>query len=233
LKFTKTGVIDFGYQKIGEMLEFYVKDFGIGIEPEKHEIIFERFRQVDLEASRNYEGAGLGLSISKAFVEKLGGKIWVESELNKGSVFKFNIPYLSTLKSNKVETAEAKINGQLQNINILVAEDDSYCMQLLEEMLESEHVKLFFANNGQEAFEIVKNEPEIQIVLMDLKMPVMDGFEATQLIKKLKPELPVIAQSAYAFADERDKAKSAGCDDFICKPIKRNLLLSMINKHLL
>ena len=232
LKFTKAGSIDFGYQLKNQMLEFYVQDTGIGIALEMQDVIFERFRQVDMADARIYEGAGLGLTISKAFVEKLGGKIWVQSELGQGSAFFFNIPYNSQVINKSEKPKEATLEAKFSGINILIAEDDDVCMAFLKEVLEAEKATLFFANNGQEALDIVKSAPEVQIVLMDLKMPVMNGFEATKLIRKLRPDLPIIAQSAYAFSNDQDKAKMAGCDDFIGKPVKRELLLSKINKQL-
>ena len=128
---------------------------------------------------------------------------------------------------------DTKLQNGIQPINILIVDDDDYCMQLIKEILVEEKVNLFFAQDGQEALNIVKSVPEIQIVLMDLKMPIMDGFESTQLIKKLRPNLPVIAQSAYAFAEDQNKAKLAGCDGFIGKPLNRELLITMINKKLL
>jgi hypothetical protein len=232
LKFTKTGTIEFGYRQKEKVLEFYVHDTGIGIALEMQNKIFERFRQVEMATARNYEGAGLGLAISKAFVEKLGGNLWVDSELGKGSTFFFNVPYISTKISQYENQKEYEPGGSLKSVNILIAEDDYVCMHFLEEMLEFENANLFYAINGQEALDIVKTTPEVQIVLMDLKMPVMDGFEATKLIKRLRPGLPVIAQSAYAFSNDQDKARIAGCDDFIGKPLKQELLLSMIKKHL-
>lgn len=232
LKFTKSGSIDFGYHFKRQMLEFYVLDTGIGIAPEMQEVIFERFRQVEMSGTRNYEGAGLGLAISKAFVEKLGGKMRVESELGKGSAFFINIPYKQTALGETGTKMQNVLDGKFPHVGLLIAEDDDTCMQLLKEMLENENANLFFANNGQEAIEIVKTTPEVQIVLMDLKMPIIDGFEATKLIKSLNPGLPVIAQSAYAFSEDEDKARKAGCDEFISKPVKRELLLSMIKKQL-
>ncbi len=232
LKFTKSGTIDFGYQQKGQVLEFYVQDTGIGIAPENQDIIFERFRQVDMADARKYEGAGLGLSISKAFVEKLGGTIWVKSELDKGSTFFFNIPYNPKVIIKSEKLLEARLEAKLSGINILIAEDDDVCMELLKEMLEDEKARLFFAHDGQEALDIINTTPKIQVVLMDLKMPVLNGFEATKLIKRLKPKLPIIAQSAYSFSNDQDKAKIAGCDDFIGKPVKRELLLSKINNQL-
>jgi PAS domain S-box-containing protein len=232
LKFTKSGTVEFGYQLNGQMLEFYVRDTGIGIAPEMQDIIFERFRQVEMSTARTYEGAGLGLTISKAFVEKLGGKIWLKSELGIGTTFFVNIPY--TLKETPLIEIkkETNLDDRLQHVNILIAEDDYICMKLLKEIMAFDQANLFYANNGQEAIDIIKSTPEIQIVLMDLKMPVMDGFEATKLIKSMKPGLPIIAQSAYAFSNDRDNALLAGCDDFICKPVIQELLIPMIIKNL-
>jgi signal transduction histidine kinase/CheY-like chemotaxis protein len=232
LKFTKSGTVEFGYHRKDQMLEFYVQDTGIGIESKMQDTIFERFRQVDMSISRNYEGAGLGLAITKAYIERLGGKIWVESELNEGATFFFNIPYKPGQITQTETQVENQFGGRLKGVNILIAEDDCVSMKLLKELLESENANLFFANNGQEAVEIVKTTSEIQILLMDLKMSIMDGFEATRLIKIIKPGLPIIAQSAYAFSNDKDKARIAGCNDFIGKPVKLELLLSMIIKHL-
>ena len=237
LKFTKSGSIDFGYKIVESLhtktLQFYVQDTGIGIEPKMQDIVFERFRQIDIGLSRNFEGSGLGLAIAKGFVERLGGKIWVNSELGKGSTFYFSFPYRSPEVAHAAEPQPGTGSGiKLKPVNILIAEDDYICKEFLKEILEEEKANLFFASDGQEAVDLVKTKPEIQIVLMDLKMPIMNGFEATESIKKIKPDLPVIAQSAYAFSNDQEKARKAGCDDFISKPVNRELLFSMINKHL-
>lgn len=232
LKFTETGSISFGYNLRKNMLEFYVKDTGIGIKPEMQEIIFDRFRQVDISIARNYEGAGLGLAISKAFILKLGGKIWMKSEFSKGANFYFNIPYRIS-KSNHVSKKPERLpGGRLQNINILITEDDSTSMLLLKKVLEFEKANLFFASNGQEAFKIARTTPELQIILMDLKMPVMDGYTATQMIKRIKPEITIIAQSACAFSNDQDEAIKSGCDDYIRKPINIEMLLEIIHKNI-
>jgi PAS domain S-box-containing protein len=232
LKFTKTGAIDFGYHLNGNLLEFYVRDTGIGIAENQKDKIFERFIQGDMSITRSYEGAGLGLSISKAYVEKLGGKLWVESELGKGSTFLLCIPYKQADLDHTNGYTKIGPNDNKQFINLLIVEDDQYSTIFLKEMLENEKANLFLASNGQEALDMVQKHPEIQIVLMDLKMPVIDGFEATKLIKKLKPALPIIAQTANAFPDDKAKALSAGCDDFITKPLQCEQLLSLINKLL-
>ncbi|MCK9411531.1 MAG: PAS domain S-box protein [Prolixibacteraceae bacterium] len=232
IKFTSAGTIDFGYQLKKNVLEFYVSDTGIGVAPEMSEIIFERFRQVDMSLARNFEGAGLGLAISKAFIAKLGGKMWVKSELGKGAKFLFIIPYSLSLSRHAEIQIKKKTGGRLQNVNILIAEDDVNSMLVLRKMLENEKANLFFARNGQEAVDIVITTPELQLVLMDLKMPVMDGFEAIKIIKQIKPEIPIIAQSAYVFSNDQDLVRKSGCNDYIGKPIKMESLLEMIIKHI-
>jgi len=232
IKFTTAGSINFGYQLKKNVLEFFVSDTGIGIAPEMHEIIFERFRQVDMSLARNFEGAGLGLAISKAFIVKLGGKMWVKSELGKGAKFLFIIPYnLSESRHAEIQMKK-KPGGRLENVNILIAEDDANSMLVLRKMLEIEKANLFFARNGQEAVDIAMATPKLQLVLMDLKMPVMDGFEAIKIIKQLKPEIPIIAQSAYVFSNDQDMARKSGCNDYIGKPIKMESLIEMINKYI-
>lgn len=232
LKFTKTGTINFGYELVDGHLEFYVKDTGVGIPEHQTEIIFDQFRQGSFALTRAYEGAGLGLSISKAFVEMLGGKIWVESEVGHGSVFYFSIPYNNS-NSKSVASASGKNKNETSaspSITILIAEDDANSLMFLKTLLELEKLTILVASNGKEAVESVKNHPEIMLVLIDMKMPVMNGFEATQQIKLLRPDLPVIAQTAYAFAKDQEEALQAGCDEYISKPIKRPVLMEKIRK---
>lgn len=234
-KFTDEGFIEFGYQfKDKDTLQFYVKDTGIGIPQEKLNRIFERFIQADDTPTRRYGGSGLGLAISKGFVDMLGGDMWAESEVGKGSTFYFTIPYH---KVDKIQTEESdrikpKDKYDWSGRNILIAEDDKFSYKFLEGFLKQTKVNVMHAENGLEALELCKNNHEIDLVLMDIQMPEMNGYEATSLIKEFKKELPVIAQTANAILEERDKCLEAGCDDFITKPVNVKELYAKIDKYL-
>lgn len=235
LKFTLEGSIEFGYNSLEETLhamslKFYVKDTGAGIPKDQTNMIFERFRQGSILLTRAYEGAGLGLSISKAFVEMLGGRIWVESETGKGSVFFFELPLIKQQPVLSKANDSHLSNNDHRSCCLLVVEDDENSMLYIKALLEFEKITVFEANTGIKAIDLVKKHPEIDLVLMDLKMPEMDGFEATRKIKLLRPELPVIAQTAYSFNEEKEKAALAGCDDYLSKPIKRKILIETIYK---
>jgi PAS domain S-box-containing protein len=233
LKFTRHGSISFGYTIKDKYLEFYVKDTGIGIPKEMHKEIFERFRQVETSLAREYEGAGLGLSISKAYVELLGGKIWLTSKPEEGSVFYFNIPY-DKVSLNAIPQKEVSDTNKFDNkksITLLVAEDENINFKLLAQYLSDANISVVHASNGNEAVEICKNNKQINLVLMDLKMPVMDGFEATKIIKGLRPDLPIIAQTAYSSESDKEKALACGCNDFISKPFKKEELLKLIRQQ--
>lgn len=234
LKFTKKGTIEFGYIVENGFLEFYMKDTGIGIPKDMHESIFERFRQVETTMERNYDGSGLGLSISKGYVELLGGRIWVISNLGEGSEFYFTIPYNKVCINKtlqKSDTVGFKYDID-KTITILIAEDEINNLKLLEYYFLSPNIVLLHAANGIEAVEICKTNSQINLVLMDLKMPVMDGFEATKKIKEFRPDLTVIAQTAYVHDVDKAKAIACGCSDFISKPFKKEELLNMIQGHL-
>ena len=233
LKFTMKGSIKFGYKIKTNQIEFFVSDTGIGIDPENHKIIFERFRQVEPEDPKKVSGTGLGLSISKAFVELMGGKIWLKSELGHGAVFYFTIPYLPINKQMPHKTAadqQKKYNWSQKTI--LVAEDEDTNFAFIDEALSVTYVQIIRATNGADAIEICKNHPEINLVLMDLKLPLVDGFVATRMIKHMQPNIPIIAQTAYALAEDKTKAMNAGCDDYISKPINRIELLKKIETQL-
>ena len=228
LKFTHEGFIEFGYNLKNKSLQFYVKDTGIGIKPELQEIIFERFRQADLSITKKYGGTGLGLSISKGFVELMGGKIWVVSEPNKGATFFVEIPY-NPVKEIPNHVALEHLNHK--NEFILVVEDEQYNFLYIEEILINLNLKHLHAKNGLEAVEICKNNKNISLVLMDIKMPIMDGHTATLLIKEFLPDLPIVAQSAYALEQEIEEY-SGIFDDYLPKPIKKETLTKTISKYI-
>jgi signal transduction histidine kinase/CheY-like chemotaxis protein len=234
IKFTNIGSIEFGYTKKGKYLEFFVKDTGVGISQEQQQIIFERFRQGAESKSRSYEGSGLGLSIAKSYVEMLGGKIWVVSKEGKGSTFYFNIPY-NTISKEEMElfnsgSTEPK-EVQLKRLKILIVEDDEISYSLLLRILQNISKTILHAITGVEAVETCRKNPDIELILMDIRMPMMDGFEATRQIRHFNKTVIIIAQTAYAFAGDNSKAIKAGCNDFISKPIAKAKLKELINKY--
>jgi PAS domain S-box-containing protein len=233
LKFTNEGSITVGYERKEDMIEFFVADSGIGIPDEMKESVFDRFRQVNNLLSRPHEGAGLGLSISKGFVEMLGGSIRIVTPDDGGAKFLFTLPYNSPGVAKKIaldaDQPTPLTPAPEPGLTILIAEDDEISCILLKKTLKMDNVTFYAAGNGREAVELVKQHPEIDLVLMDIKMPVMSGYEATRLIKLMRPDLPVIVQTAFASADERNKAGEAGCDAFISKPVKKNELLVLIH----
>ncbi|NTW31850.1 MAG: response regulator [Bacteroidetes bacterium] len=248
IKFTSEGYIKFGYEKKGEYLEFFVKDTGTGINPAQKEIIFERFRQGSESLSRNYEGAGLGLSISKAYIEMLGGKIWVESELENlpalpadqageqmgGSTFYFTIPYNGIIEEqniNKNINYNESENIEINNLKILIAEDDALSKMLIILAIENFCSEILKVSTGFEAVEACRNNPDIDLVLMDIKMPEMDGYEAIKQIRQFNKKIIIIAQTAYALSGDREKAMDAGCNDYVSKPIIKPILIELIKKY--
>ena len=235
IKFTYDGSIEFGYEKKGTFLEFYVKDSGVGIPDNQKEVIFERFRQGSYDMARLYEGSGLGLSISKSYMEMLGGKIWVESEEGKGSTFYFTIPYHSVAEENtemkNVASTELK-EVQMEKLKILIVEDDEVSYSLLKITTRKIGKEVLHVNTGVEAIEVCRSNPDLDLVLMDIRMPIMDGFEATRQIRQFNKDVIIIAQTAYAFTGESEKAIEAGCNDYISKPINKALLFELIQKHI-
>ena len=232
LKFTHKGEIKFGYKLKSDMLEYFVSDTGIGINEEHQKNIFERFRQVEVTATKKYEGTGLGLAISKALVEKMGGKIWVVSKPGFGSIFYFTLPYKPEAATDIIKEPELSKEVDLKGKTILIAEDEHSNYLFIKEVLKNSGVKLIHVENGKDAVDICLKNREISLVLMDIKMPVMNGYEATEEIKKIRPDLPVLAQTAYAMFDEEKKAFDSGCDDYITKPINKEVLITKIKKLL-
>ncbi|MBI9066903.1 MAG: PAS domain S-box protein [Salinivirgaceae bacterium] len=253
LKFTNEGSIEFGYnlksvvvahaetepegseQRLhcgvevsrSAQMEIYVKDTGIGIKKEYQKNIFERFNQAEISIGKAYGGTGLGLSISQGFVELLGGEIWVESEINKGATFYFTLPYKQV---NKTEATNTDLKTIENRKTFLVAEDEEYNFLLIEELLIEQHVELIHAKNGKEAVDICMANANINLILMDIKMPVMDGYTAAKMIKKIRPDLPIIAQTAYALEYEIEVYNDV-FDDYLPKPIEAELLIKRVEKY--
>jgi PAS domain S-box-containing protein len=240
IKFTQKGQIEIGCQKAGSFLQFYVKDSGVGIDPQHREIIFHRFRQGSESLSRPYEGAGLGLAISKAYVEILGGRIWVESNKDEssgatGSTFFFTLP-------GKLEVTEDSPDGEpsgyeraprLHNdLKVLLVEDDEFSMNLLEIITGEFSKEIYTATNGEEAIEVFNQHPDIDLILMDMKMPVMDGFEATRKIRQFNKEVIILAQTAYSMIGDRERVMAVGCNDYLTKPVNKEELRSLVKIHI-
>jgi PAS domain S-box-containing protein len=234
LKFTKEGTVEFGYQSDEKFIQFFVKDSGVGISEKDHQLIFDRFGQSDNELLTVKAGSGLGLSISKGIVEILGGTIWVESENNKGATFYFTIPYCFVTKESTLIKGDDKNNEIETNptVTILVAEDELSNFYYIEAVLEDYQFNLIHVENGQDAVTAVQSNNTIDLVLMDFNMPIMNGIDATIEIRKTNTNIPIIALTAYAMAEDRDRALLAGCNDYLPKPITRDLLLETINKYI-
>ena len=234
VKFTEEGWVEVGMKiKNQRLLEFYVEDTGIGMTKDDLRNVFERFNRTKLSEEKKISGTGLGLAISKNLVEMLGGTMWVTSESGKGTRFTFEIPYIRVVNPSLEKPKEIKkLDLNWQNRKFLIAEDDDYGYTYLSHIFENTGVKLIRAHNGKEALEALSFHKDIDLVLMDLKMPVLNGFEATKQIKIDFPKLPVIAQTAFAMDGDRNKCLAAGCDDYITKPIHADSLLAKINQFI-
>jgi CheY-like chemotaxis protein len=234
IKYTNSGNIDIGCKRMGELIELYVKDTGIGIPAERQVAIFNRFEQADIEDKQVHEGSGLGLAIAKSYVEMLGGKIWVESVENKGSTFYFTISYKpakTITKKKKVKNDESK--DKLKHLNVLIVEDDETSLFYLSTILKNKVQKIEITKNGLEAIEMCKDNSNVDLILMDIKIPGMNGLDATRKIRQFNKKVKIIAQTAHALEGDREKALEAGCDDYISKPINQTILFNLINKHLI
>jgi len=233
VKFTERGFVEFGYtQENDQFLQFYVKDTGIGLPKDKEKEIFERFSKFNSDKDRLYGGTGIGLSIAKHLVDLMGGEIWVESEPLVGTTFYFTIPYhrLSIPINAIEETPEPTKDFNWEGKTFLVAEDEEDNFRYIEVALALSNASLIWARDGQEAVDVFKRVNDIDLVLMDIKMPQMDGYTATREIKNISSKVPVIAQTAYAMSEEKEKSREAGCDDYIAKPIGYDDLLATINR---
>lgn len=233
VKFTENGFVELGYKLENENLTFFVKDTGVGIARQYHHLIFERFGQAEEGHARNYEGAGLGLPICKGFVELMGGKIWFESEENKGSIFMFNIPYKSVVKKIRADNLVAHESDYAwKGKKILLVEDETFSQYFMESMLLPYGVKIVYAEDGFEALNQVRLNPDIDLILMDVRLPRLDGMEATRKIRLLGFTKVIIAQTANALPEDRKACMEAGCTDFVAKPIARVEFLTKLNKYL-
>ncbi|NTW23664.1 MAG: response regulator [Lentimicrobium sp.] len=230
IKFTETGSIRASCKKSEKYLDFYIEDTGCGVPKAFEELIFEPFRQADDSYNRNHGGNGLGLSIARAYVELLGGNIWLESNTSSGAVFAFRLPMrfkpdesLAALNSDSIESAYS-------GFTFLIAEDEITNFVYLKKLLIHSGAIILHASNGKEAIDIVSDNPAVDLIFMDIKMPVIDGIEATRHIKKSHPSLPIIATTAYAMTGDRELCLASGCDGYVSKPIRKNELYRIIKK---
>lgn len=236
IKFTETGTIELGYTLKTENkpaeLEFYVKDTGIGIPKNRQKAIFERFIQADVSDRMARQGAGLGLSISKAYVEMLGGKIWVESEEGKGSIFYFTLPIrLEKQEKTLPENVDREVNQKVSGLKILITENDETSGKYLSTLVKELSKELLGARNGIEAVDICRNNPDIDLILMDIQMPELNGHEATRQIRKFNKDVVIIAQTAFGLSGDKEKAIGSGCNDYLPKPFKKAQLLKIVSRH--
>ncbi|MBA7519498.1 Sensor histidine kinase RcsC [subsurface metagenome] len=238
-KYTNKGFIKFGYKRVDQSnLLFFVRDSGIGIPEKMRERIFERFVQLDQDGENAMGGAGLGLAISKNIINLLGGKLWVESVEGKGSDFFFQLPIKEVPKNikhtiNDKDDQNLDFESDWSNKRILIAEDDQINFQYLKEVISKSGAEILWARSGIEAINIAEVEEKLDLILMDIKMPEIDGIQATRYIKKIRPQVPVIAQTAYAMENDRIKCLNAGCSAYIPKPIDQKKLFLLIEKFLL
>jgi len=242
IKYSSQGTIEIGYQLNKERiydsidrpveLTFFVKDMGIGIPPDKLNAIFERFVQVESKNVKSIHGVGLGLAIAKSYAEILEGKLWVESELGKGSTFYFSIPYNNvTEEQQEVKNTSSDNDLNIKKLKILIADDDESSIMLANVLVDKFSKKILLAKNGIEAVEVCQNHKDIDLILMDIKMPVLPGNEAVRQIRYFNNSVYIIAQTAYAYEEDREKAIEAGCDDYITKPLNQDMLNRLINNR--
>jgi signal transduction histidine kinase/CheY-like chemotaxis protein len=237
VKYTDEGIIDFGYEKKDKVLEFYVRDTGIGIPVLRQEAIFERFIQADIIDKMARQGAGLGLSISRAYIDMLGGKIWVESIEGKGSVFYFTLPYNTNNSEGEISTELTKQQPEkdhtpkVPGLKILIAEDDEASELLLTLGVKKISREILKAKTGAEAVKIARKNSDLDLILMDIQMPELNGYDAAREIRTFNRNVVIIAQTAYGLTSDREKAIDAGCDDYISKPVRNDDLHALIHKY--
>jgi len=231
VKFTKTGSIHCGYMQIPGFVEFFVKDTGVGIAADKVGIIFEMFSQEESSNTRGYDGSGLGLAIAKGLVKLLGGNIKVSTEKGKGATFTFTVPYKAT-DHPEIHVTDIRIeSADRDKLLVLIAEDEDSNYLYMEAVMKMIGCHYIRAINGAEAVALCKRNEKINLVLMDIKMPVMNGIEATQLIREFRPDLPVIATTAYAQTGDEQRFIANGCNGYLAKPVKKESLLALLKSY--
>jgi len=236
IKYTESGTIKVGCRLNDSLIELYVKDTGIGIPSHRQEAIFNRFEQADVADTRVFEGSGLGLAIAKSYVEMLGGKIWVKSKEEIGSTFYFTLP----VKRNIADDSSAEKKNLFKyekpksldrRLKILIVDDDETSRKYLHILVNDFGQEILEAETGSKALELCQKYYDIDLILMDIKMPLMDGYEATRKIRKFNKDVVIIAQTAYALSGDMEKALEAGCNDYISKPYGRTKLENLLQKY--
>ncbi|HCE58056.1 MAG TPA: hypothetical protein DER09_09590 [Prolixibacteraceae bacterium] len=243
IKYTKAGTITIGCQFKEPVIEFHINDTGIGIPRHRQEAIFNRFEQADIEDTRVFEGSGLGLAIAKSYVEMLGGNIWVESEeanlsagKTGGSTFYFTLPATNKtdekpIHADKISSDNNSAKSKTKELKIIIAEDDEASRTYLSVLINDFSKEILFAETGSKCVELCRGNTDIDLILMDIQMPGMNGYDATRQIREFNTDVIIIAQTAFALSGDKSKAIAAGCNDYISKPIDRNKLKELIQKY--
>jgi CheY-like chemotaxis protein len=232
IKYTKKGTVSFGCTYDEDYLRYYVKDTGIGIPKGRHKDIFERFVQVDGSNTRDFEGSGLGLSLCKAYLEMMGGSIWLESEEGDGSTFFFQIPLKTNTKEDDLKGLDELKTSTYRKrcLNILIVEDDPGSYEYLSLILKRANHQVSHTYTGFEAIELCRQRNQYDLILMDVKLPGIDGYETTHRIREFDSDIQIIAVSAFAFTEDHQRALKAGCNDYITKPVNKDILLNRLDK---
>jgi CheY-like chemotaxis protein len=234
IKFTEKGEIIFSCEKKEDELLFIVSDTGTGIPDEDQKKIFERFTKFNYQGM-NIEGTGIGLSIVEKLIAILKGRIWLKSELGKGTSFYFAVPFIHSKSKTPLTriTIEKKNAVDLANKNvILIVEDDEESYLLIKEILRPMNLEIHIVTNGEDAISFLKINPQIRLILMDIKLPYMSGYETARMIKKINPDIPIIAQTAYAMVGDKERAFEAGCKEYITKPLNPDKLRFLVNEYI-
>lgn len=233
IKFTDGGNIIIGCEQFNNDIVFFVKDRGMGISPDFKDRIFLSFSQADEEINKEFEGLGLGLSISKGLVELMGGKIWYNSIPGQGTEFYFSIPLIKQESRIARSTLNGKTMPGTQTTKVLIVEDDETNYYILYFYFYNSNLEVLWATDGIEAINMFKENPDVSVVLMDLKLPHLDGFQTTSQLKSINSKVPVIAVTSFSGIEQRQKAIHAGCDDIIVKPVNKQSLFEKLSKYII